>query len=403
MPVPLRQRKILVAGSPETELPEVCRELNATAPLWDWRHTPNGMAALDLLTREPFDAVLADLCLNDLSGLQLLNQVMTQWPKAHRLILADPGALDALLRCVGGVHQFLARPCDAQRLMTVLSRAFKLDVWLPNEIVRKLLGRLPFLPSHANTYHAVIANLEAGRLEDAAGQIAADPPMAAKVLQLANSAAWGPPLDEADPARAALELGLSTVRRTLLLSHTYSSFRDLEAAGFDIRAFMAHAQQISQVARRIAESERAPPQTVVQATTAGLLHDLGKLALAVNLPHKYRAVLRTQASHQLSSWEAEQEVVGATHGEVGGSLLSLWSLPLPVIEAVAFHHHPACFLSQAFSPLTAVHVANAFLGCASLDQARLQLDLGYLGMIGVEQQLPTWWACHFDPPVPSTS
>ena len=403
MPVPVRHRKILVAGSPETELPEVCRELNAAAAHWAWRHTPNGMAALDLLTREPFDAVVAELRLHDLSGLQLLNQVMTQWPKAHRLILADPGTPDALLRCVGGVHQFLARPCDAQRLLAVLSRAFKLDVWLPNETVRKLLGRLPFLPSHADAYHAVVASLESARLEDAASQIAADPPMAAKVLQLANSAAWGPPLDEADPARAARELGLANVRRTLLLSHTYSGFRDLEAAGFDIGSFVAHAQQASQLARRIAELEGAPPEMLEQTTAAGLLHNLGKLALAVNLPHKYRGVLIAQASNQQASWEAEQEVYGATHGEVGGSLLALWSLPLPVIEAVAFHHHPAFFLSQAFSPLTAVHVANAFLGCDSLDQARPRLDLGYLGMIGVERHLPAWWSCRADQPGPSTS
>jgi len=403
MPVPVRQRKILVAGSAETELPEVCQELNATTSNWVWRHALNGMSALDLLTREPFDAVVADLRLNDLSGLQLLNQVMAQWPKAHRLILADPGALDALLRCVGGVHQFLARPCEPQRLLAVLSRAFKLDVWLPNETVRKLLGRLPFLPSHADAYHAVVAHLEAGRLEEASRQIALDPPMAAKLLQLANSAAWGPPLDEADPAQAARELGLSNVRRTLLLSHTYSGFRDLEVAGFEIGGFVVHARQTSEIARRIAELECAPPEMVEQATAAGLLHNLGKLALAVNLPHKYGAVLKAQANARLASWEAAQEVVGATHGEVGGSLLALWSLPLPVIEAVAFHHHPACFLSQAFSPLTAVHVANAFLGCVSLEQARSRLDLGYLGMIGVEQRLPEWWSCRADHPHPPKS
>jgi len=223
-----RQRTILVAGAPETELPEVCRELNAAYSQWSWRHTPSGLAALDHLTREPFDAVVADLRLADLSGLQLLNQVMSQWPNSHRLILADPGDIDSLLRCVGGMHQFLARPCDAQRLLTVLSRAFKLNVWLPNETVRRLLGRLPFLPSHADEYHAVVARLEQAQLDQASEQIAADPPMAAKILQLANSAAWGPPLDEADPARAARELGLANVRRALLLSHTYSGFRDLQ-------------------------------------------------------------------------------------------------------------------------------------------------------------------------------
>jgi HD-like signal output (HDOD) protein len=341
--------------------------------------------------------VVADLRLQDLSGLQLLNQVMTQWPKSHRLVLADPGDLDALVRCVGGVHQFLTRPCDAQRLLAVLARAFKLDAWLPNDTVRKLLGRLPFLPSHAEAYHAVVARLEGGHLDEAAERIGSDPAMAAKILQLANSAAWGPPLDEANPSRAARELGLPNVRRTLLLSHTYSGFRDLEADGFSIQAFVAHARRTGEVARRIAEAESAPAETVAQAATAGLLHDLGKLALAVNLPHRYRAALKAQAEAGTTSWEAEQEVYGATHGEVGGSLLAIWSLPLPVIEAVAFHHLPACFLSRSFSPLTAVHVANAFAGCANLEAARSRLDLGYLGTIHADQRLPVWWSCYANP------
>jgi len=162
-----------------------------------------------------------------------------------------------------------------------------------------------------------------------------------------------------------------------------------------------HAKRTSRLARRIAEQEALPPEGVEQAATAGLLHNLGKLALAVNLPHKYQAVLKAKSAGHLASWEAEQEVYGATHGEVGGSLLALWSLPLPVIEAVAFHHHPACFLSRSFSPLTAVHVANAFLGCDTLDAARLRLDLGYLGIIGVEKRFTDWWSCRDD--LPGTS
>jgi HD-like signal output (HDOD) protein len=373
--------------------------LSTIAPKWSWTHAATGLQALDLLTRSSYDAVVADHGLTDLSGLQILNQVLSQWPRTQRVMLADLGDLETLLRCVGGPHQFLARPAEAQRLLTVLARAFKLDLWLPNQAVRKLLGRLPALPSTSGDYHAIVEALQSGDLDQAADRIAADPPLAAKTLQLANSAVWGPPLDEAHPGRCARELGLSNLRSLLLLSHTYSAYRDLAGTGFDVATFVAHARQTSQLSRRIAETEEAVNDSLAdQAAGAGLLHNLGKLALAVNLPDKYRQVQAFRAERRMSSWEAEQVVFGATHGEVGASLLALWGLPMPVIEAVAFHHHPTCLLTSTFSPLTAVHVAVAFLSCPSLELARQKIDIGYLATVQVDHQLERWWACRMDLP-----
>jgi HD-like signal output (HDOD) protein/CheY-like chemotaxis protein len=387
------KRAILVVGSESTELPEVCRDLQTSTPHWTWQHARNGLAALDHLTLHPCDAVVADLRLEDLSGLQLLNQVLAQWPHIHRIILADLGDVDALLRCVGGVHQFLARPGEAQRILVVLVRAFTLDLWLPNQKARRLLGSLPSLPSPAADYHATVEDLEHARLDEAVRRLAVDPPMAAKILQLANSAAWGPPLDEASPVNAARELGLSNVRRMMLLSHTYSSFRDSSAAGFDPEAHWREAGGTASLARAVARDEGAPPEMVEQAATAGLLHSLGRLALAVNLPDKFRELAARLSEGRIQEWEAAQAIYGATQGEVGGSLLGLWGLPMPVIEAVALHDHPACFLSSVFSPLTAVHVARALWRSTTPEEARKRIDLDYLATLNLQDHLPAWWRC----------
>jgi HD-like signal output (HDOD) protein len=88
--------------------------------------------------------------------------------------------------------------------------------------------------------------------------------------------------------------------------------------------------------------------------------------------------------------DAEQEVFGATHGEVGGYLLAIWGLPVPVVEAVALHHNPARFFSDKFNPLTAVHVANALQRADSADQATLLVDKDYLGELGFENKLVEW-------------
>jgi hypothetical protein len=78
---------------------------------------------------------------------------------------------------------------------------------------------------------------------------------------------------------------------------------------------------------------------------------------------------------------------------MGGSLLGQWGLPMPVVEAVAMHHHPAQLLSRDFCPLTAVHAANGLTRARSLAEARERLDLGYLRELGVERHLEGWWEC----------
>lgn len=90
---------------------------------------------------------------------------------------------------------------------------------------------------------------------------------------------------------------------------------------------------------------------------------------------------------------AEQEVFGATHAGVGAYLFGLWGLPSSIVEAVAFHHAPAANGLRAFSPLTAVHVANALehaLAQPEDAEQPLELDAEYLATLGLEHRLDTW-------------
>jgi HD-like signal output (HDOD) protein/CheY-like chemotaxis protein len=386
------RKQVLLVDDAAGVLRAVKDELALLAPEWEVFYTVSGFKALEFLAKTPCDVVVADLRLVDLSGAQLAAQVMKQFPRIHRILLADPGDLQSLLRCVGGAHQFLVKPCGAERLRTVLDRAFQSDVWLPNQTVRQMIGRIPKLPSPPDLYAAVVEELDSASpsLETVCGLIANDPAMTAKVLQLANSAVCGTPLDAADPANAVRDIGMADTRGVILLSHSFSNFRDLESAGFSVEALWRHSQKVSRWARWIAEFEKAGESVVQQSATAGLLHDIGKLALGANLAPQFERVLKLmQAEDRLAS-DAEQEVFGATHGEVGGCLLAIWGLPLPVVEAVALHHYPTRFFSDKFNPLTAVHVANALERGDSAEQAALLVDKDYLRELGLENKLVEW-------------
>jgi HD-like signal output (HDOD) protein/CheY-like chemotaxis protein len=387
------KKRILLVDGITAALHEIKDDLVSQCAEWEWIYVGTGVGALDMVSRSHYDAIVVDLRLPDLSGTHLITQVMKQNPRIYRVLLADLGDPQSLLRCVGNVHQFLAKPCDAERLYVVLQRAFEFELWLPNQTVRDLIGRIPKLPSPPTQYARVVRELQSDFVSEdkTAELIANDPAMTAKVLQLANSAAYGPPLDEADPVLAIKEIGLANTRGLILLAHTYSGFRELEGSGFSVDQLWSHSQRTGRFARWIAEAEGADGPVVQQAATAGLLHDIGKVALAANLPSAFCEVQELMHSTNVTAWEAEQKIFGATHSEVGGCLLSIWGLPPPVVEAVALHHHPTRFLSHSFSPLTAVHVANGFQYVSDSRKADEFLDNAYLAALGLGGRLREWW------------
>lgn len=393
-------QKILFVDGESGALRELHDQFVARRLPWEPIYCVGGLAALDLLQLSPCAAVVADLRLPDVSGEQLLEQVARQHPAVHRVVLADLGDLQALLHCVGNVNQFLILPCEVERLQIVLERAVTFSLWLPHQALRELLGRLPQLPSPAHHYTRVVQELQAEQpsLEKVGGLIAQDPAMTARVLQLANSAAYGPPTEDVDPVATVRELGLANVRSLLLLAHTYSNFARQAAAGFSVEELWQHSRDVARRAAELARLAGATPAVIQESSTAGLLHDLGKLALFANLPGHGQRVCELVKTKRRPWWQAEQEVFAATHGEVGGWLLGVWGLPASVVEAVALHHHPTRFLNRGFCPLTAVHLANTFVHAADRDAALAAVDAEYVRGLGLWEKLSGWWEATSAPP-----
>ncbi len=379
------------------EQPKARRELEAAlSPLagtFEMDFTGSATDALDKLEQQPVDAVVTELRLSIVNGAQLLNEVMQRQPKVLRFVLSDLSDRQATMKCVGTAHQFLSKPCDPQTIASALERALAFENWLPGEKVRGLLAQLPKLPSPPQLYFQVVKELQSpdASLESVGALIARDPAMTAKILQLVNSAVFGLKRTVASPAEAVMYLGIDTTKSVILLAHSFSYFDQLKDADFSAENLWKHSIRTGNFARWIAQLEGVDPPLIEEAYTAGMLHDLGKLALAANLPQQYSEAAMVAASRGVPLWEAEEQVFGANHAELGASMLAIWGLPIGIIEAVALHHHPTKFFSQTFCPLTAVHAANAIEHAESSAVASLPVDTDYLAQLGLDQRLPAWW------------
>ena len=371
------------------------RQLRGMRGEWQLLFAESGPQALQLMAASRVDVIVTDMMMPGMDGAELLGQVMKRHPYAVRLVLSGHADQEAVLRLVGPAHQYLSKPCNAEELRAAITRTLSIEELLSSQPLRELVCRIPCLPSLPSLHNEITAEL---RKEDASVErvseiISRDIAMTSKILQLVNSAFFGLPQPASGIKDAVLYLGTATVRALVLTLQVFSQFDGRATREFSIDELSNHCWMTGVFARRIAQAFHCGKKMDDQCFLAGLLHDLGHLILATGLPDQYRQVLRQARAEQRNIPEVEQENFGATHAEVGAHLLGLWGLPAPVIEAVAFHHQPAMCASQGFSPVIAVHLADAFActpGPAHPEPFRDQIDLRHLTARGLASTVEAW-------------
>lgn len=310
------------------------------------------------------------------------------------MLSGQPGE-DHILDSAGAIHQFLAKPCDAETLKNTLIRCCELTNILGVDDLREMLAEIESLPSPPSVYDKLLATLEipdvaVGTIGEVISQ---DVGMTSKILQFVNSAFFGLRRHIATPAQAVAYLGLSTVKALTISVRVFSQLNATSAKGFSHEAFLEHGMAVGALARKIASAEGADREACDRALTAGVLHDIGQLACATRRPKEYEAALALAKRSQIPLFEAERQVHGVSHAEIGGYLLGLWAFDISVVEAVGLHHAPASTGSSAFSILTAVHVGNVFARLSGGEEKagpEAQVDLEYLRAIGCEERLSAW-------------
>lgn len=391
----MSRKRVLFVGEDIALWEQLQNQAGGFSENWDVAFAKSGLQALASLTQSPCDAVVADMQLPGMTGAQLLDEVMQRSPKTLRFVRASMADQQAAMKCVGTAHQYLVKPSDAQTIGFALDRAFSLESWLPNDTVQKLIAQMKKLPSPPNLYFKIVAELQSpdASIENIGSMVAQDPVLSAKLLQVVNSAVFGLQLQVVSASEAVMYLGMETTKALVLLAHTFSYFDKVRTAEFSVEKLWKHSVATGKFAEQIARAEGASPEVVGQAFTGGMLHDLGKLLLAANVPDAFKEALVKSKEQKIHLWDAETGVFGATHGELGACLLGIWGLPMPIVEAVALHHFPIRFLSKHFCPLTAVHAANVIeheIQAEAKDSLIAAADANYLAELGLAERMDAW-------------
>ncbi len=169
-----------------------------------------------------------------------------------------------------------------------------------------------------------------------------DQALTAKILRLANSAFFGQSRRVATIPRAVILLGLSTVRNLTLSVKVWDALgKGVARARLEI--LWTHAVTCAMASKAVAARLRTadPDETF----TAALLHDVGRLVLAMRFRDEYWKTTGVAEADPIDV--RERDVFGVDHPEVGAWMLEAWALPPTIVEAVRRHHEEPVRLTGA--------------------------------------------------------
>ncbi len=366
------------------------RMMRSLRPNWVPFYAASGVEATVALQRNGIHAVISEIGVKSQDGSELVAYVQKHWPQIIRIVLSSEtdGESQGILRSTQAAHQFLVKPCKGDALLTRIEQAIELRTLLKNPELQKIVTGLPYLPSLPPLYHELIAAIEDPdtSLEAIGDIVAKDVSMTTRVLHLVNSAFFGLPRKITRPQEAAVLLGLNTIKSLVLYVKLFFAAPDSPIPGLSLDDLWAHSSLCATVARDLVKHEGGDRRMQEDAMLAGMLHDLGKLLILDE--RRYVNAVIQRMSDGTTFADAEYAEFNTSHAEIGAYLLGLWGLPDVIVQAVACHQRPQLLTQTEFSPVTAVHVANAVLNAKGNEAPAV--DAEYLSRIGAGRKLAQW-------------
>jgi HD-like signal output (HDOD) protein/ActR/RegA family two-component response regulator len=350
-------KSILFVDDEKNILDGVRRLLSSQRNDWDMHFALSGEAALKECDTNKFDVVVSDMRMPGMDGATLLGHIRDRFPDAARLILS--GYADAVLanRAVSVAHRVLAKPCNGEQLQINITRVCKLQELFCTPELRKVIGTIGQLPSLSRTYTALSQATRdpATPLAKVADIVEKDVAMSAKVLQLVNSGFFGLARSVTNLQEAVNYLGMETIRNLALASDTFRVFTPSSSLP---PAFGEDLQRQSRRTALIVRTLNLRPEIRDICIMAALLHDIGRLVLACKMPASLCAAMELASTSGCREFEAEEQLLGTSHAEIGAYLLGLWGIDGLIVEAVAHHHRPDRIPHTEFDSSGALYIAD---------------------------------------------
>jgi len=204
------------------------------------------------------------------------------------------------------------------------------------EILVGAVDDLPTIPIVATKVLQLLDDPDVS-VEEVADLMLSDQVMTARVMKLINSPVYKPTQEITSLKRALVYLGLRHVRELALTTSVINAF-DGTSGALELNAFWEHSFGVGMVSKIIAQ--KIGYQDLEKAYIAGIIHDLGEVFLSNFLRDPFLEVLEYIKVHPVKLVDAEAELLGTTHCEIGLCMARKWNFPDAYCDVIAYHHSP---------------------------------------------------------------
>jgi len=197
---------------------------------------------------------------------------------------------------------------------------------------------IPTLPATLSRIQEVMRQPDSG-VAEVAEIVAEDPPVAARVLHLANTAYYAPREEIASIQHAAAVLGMSVLESLVLQATLSEAFTGAEGQAID--GLWKHSVLVARTSKAIFDRCEGKDELGLDAQgvyTSGLLHDIGEFILLGSFGPRYLQLLETSRAEHREAYYQEKRELDYTHTEVGAVMAHLWRFPEAIVEAIERHH-----------------------------------------------------------------
>jgi len=215
----------------------------------------------------------------------------------------------------------------------------------------KKIDALPTLPGMVKKLSTMVdsPDMSASKVADI---ISKDQVLAVRLLKLVNSSFYGFSGRISSISQALVLLGFNVVKGLTISASVFDMMKE------NLDDLWRHSLACSTVAGEIAKVLKEPDAEEI--AVAGLLHDIGKVAIWVRFPDEMKQVLSRVKEEDKNLIELETEVLGMAHPDIAELLSKQWNLPDSLVEPITFHHAPE--LSKNYRRRTyIVHLADSIV------------------------------------------
>ncbi|MCD4754710.1 MAG: HDOD domain-containing protein [Deltaproteobacteria bacterium] len=206
-----------------------------------------------------------------------------------------------------------------------------------NDKILKSIDKLPAFPATVHRVSELVGDPDFA-IADLVDVIKYDQSITANILRMCNSPYFGIRYEVSSLREAVIYLGRKNILHVVYTAGTSRFYKKVKGYYWGATKLWEHSVGVALMSQILAKRiyDREDPRLF----TAGLLHDIGKVVLGEFVHDSFQEIMDLVSNQGYSFLEAEKEVIGINHAELGGEIASLWNFPKEIKDAITYHHRP---------------------------------------------------------------